>query len=307
MFLDTPDPIIHEIKPLTSFSSGGRIVAIHGEYLDSATTAKLLVYDTNGSPDSVPFATNCHIFTSRLMECRTPALRDIFPNEAEAVRARGTSESSPLGLQIGLHMDNVTSLRVLHRFRLNYVSDPTYENFTNNLKIYKGDALVIEGHSLNMASDQNEVRVAIGNDYCNVTSLTPTQLLCIPPAQQPPPGDVSSELPEVTVLVGTKLRYKLGYVRYNTNGEEFISSEVIGAISAVTAILVSIGIVILIVLKHKSTQVRELSVNKVETVQFHDFFLRSNGNTSGSKSKWTFWRTMSGASASRRLQSCRPI
>jgi hypothetical protein len=37
--------------------------------------------------------------------------------------------------------------------------------------------------------------------------------------------------------------------------EELISSEVIGAISAVTAILISVGIVVLIVLKHKSSQV----------------------------------------------------
>ena len=59
----------------------------------------------------------------------------------------------------------------------------------------------------------------------------------------------------MTVLVGTKLRYQIGYVRYNGGEEEFISSEVIGAISAITAILVSIGIVVLIVLKHKSTQV----------------------------------------------------
>ena len=62
----------------------------------------------------------------------------------------------------------------------------------------------------------------------------------------------------MTVLVGTKLRYQIGYVRYNDGEEEFISSEVIGAISAITAILVSVGIVVLIVLKHKSTQVHNL-------------------------------------------------
>jgi plexin A len=44
-------------------------------------------------------------------------------------------------------------------------------------------------------------------------------------------------------------------VQYNISEEELISHEVIGAISAVTAILVAIGIVILIVLKHKSSQV----------------------------------------------------
>ena len=79
--------------------------------------------------------------------------------------------------------------------------------------------------------------------------------LCLPPRLQPPPIVDGGDLPEVTVLVGTKLRYQIGYVRYNGGEEEFISSEVIGAISAITAILVSIGIVVLIVLKHKSTQV----------------------------------------------------
>ena len=60
----------------------------------------------------------------------------------------------------------------------------------------------------------------------------------------------------MTVHVGESLRYKIGYVRYNGENEELISSEVIGAISAITAVLVSIGIVVLIVLKHKSSQVR---------------------------------------------------
>ena len=79
--------------------------------------------------------------------------------------------------------------------------------------------------------------------------------LCDPPRRQPPPIVDGGDLPEVTVLVGTKLRYQIGYVRYNDGEDEFISSEVIGAISAITAILVSVGIVVLIVLKHKSTQV----------------------------------------------------
>ena len=82
--------------------------------------------------------------------------------------------------------------------------------------------------------------------------------LCEPPRRQPPPTVDGGDLPEVTVLVGTKLRYQIGYVRYNDGEEEFISSEVIGAISAITAILVSVGIVVLIVLKHKSTQVHNL-------------------------------------------------
>jgi plexin A len=245
-FFYTPDPIVHEIKPLTSFASGGRVLTVHGEYLDSVSSAKFLVYDKQ-----TPTVSECKIFSSRLMECRTPPLREV------STRAENELRSSPVGINfpIGLQMDNVTSLLFLHRLSLTYVKDPTYENFTDYIKVYNGDALVIEGRHLNSASDRTDVRVTIGSDYCNITSLTSTQLLCLPPSHQPPPGDDASGLPEVTVHVGTSLRYQIGYVRYNGADEELISSEVIGAISAITAILVSIGIVILIVLKHKSSQV----------------------------------------------------
>jgi hypothetical protein len=42
------------------------------------------------------------------------------------------------------------------------------------------------------------------------------------------------------------LRYRIGQVKYNVAEEDLISSEVIGAISAVTAILISVGIVVLV-------------------------------------------------------------
>ena len=95
-----------------------------------------------------------------------------------------------------------------------------------------------------------------------------SQLLCWPPEHQPPSagGHSSSsaggsELPEVTVHVGPSLRYHLGYVQYNNGhgrgaADDFMSSEIIGAIAAVTAVLVAVGIVVLIVMKHKSSQVR---------------------------------------------------
>ena len=255
-FFYTADPIVHDIKPLTSFAAGGRVLTVHGEFLNSVTKAELLVYDKKDPP----VATRCKILSSRLLECSTPPLNKVVSDSSSV-----SIEKSEMGISfpIGLRLDNVTAYLFMHRVSLTYVSDPTYDNFTNFLKIYKGDALVIEGRHLNSASDQDDVKVTIGSDYCNITSLTSSQLLCLPPRRQPPPNPGvdgglhggGGDLPEVTVLVGTKLRYQIGYVRYNDGEEEFISSEVIGAISAITAILVSIGIVVLIVLKHKSTQV----------------------------------------------------
>ena len=112
----------------------------------------------------------------------------------------------------------------MRRASLTYFRDPAYENFTNFLKIYNGDTLVIEGRDLNSASDQDDVRVTIGKEYCNITTLSLTQLLCLPPTHQPSPGDSTHDLPEVTVHVGSSLRYQIGYVRYNGENEELISS-----------------------------------------------------------------------------------
>ena len=248
-FFYTPDPIVHEVKPLSTFASGGRILTVHGEFMDSVTSAQLLVYDKRS-----PVATDCRILSSRLLECKTPALYDVSLDSVNDLRRSTMGVSFP----IGLRLDNVTAYLFMHRLSLTYFSDPTYENFTNFVKIYNGDALVIEGQHLNSASDQNDVIVTIGEEYCNITAITSTQLLCLPPIHQPSPGDSSHDFPEVTVHVGSSLRYQIGYVRYNGENEELISSEVIGAISAITAVLVSIGIVVLIVLKHKSSQVRNL-------------------------------------------------
>ena len=248
-FFYTPNPVVHDLKPLTSFFSGGRVITIHGEYFDSISSSNFIVYDEDGSS----YESSCHIYNSRLMECKTPSIK-------KAIDKRSV-DSDALDLRVGLRMDNVSSLLELYNpytnrnYMLHYVRDPRYVNFTNNLKVYNGDALVIEGDRLNLASDESDVRVTIGDEYCNITSITSTQLLCFPPVHQPPSAEASNDLPEVTVHVGPSLRYHLGYVQYNMSDEDFMSSEIIGAISAITAILVAVGIVVLIVMKHKSSQV----------------------------------------------------
>jgi len=254
-FFYTPNPEIHNVKPLKSFYSGGRVVTVVGRYFDSVSSSNFLVYDENGAV----FESSCHIYNSKLMECKTPSVKKAVEGR------RSTPPPKSLDLRIGLRMDNVTSLLELYNpytnrnYLLHYVQDPRYVNFTNSLKLYNGDALVIEGDRLNVASDESDVRVTIGDEYCNITAITKNQLLCDPPPSQPPPaaGTADADLPELTVHVGPSLRYHLGYVQYNLahNEEDLMSSEIIGAISAVTAILVAVGIVVLIVMKHKSSQV----------------------------------------------------
>lgn len=100
-----------------------------------------------------------------------------------------------LSLQISFVMDNVQSVKDLSnhfqnlRSTMVYVDDPVFFSFPNNMKLYKGDTLVIEGENLNIASDESDVNVSIGQSQCNVTSLALTQLVCTPPEQQPDPTD----------------------------------------------------------------------------------------------------------------------
>ena len=231
-FFYTPDPIVHEIKPLTSFSAGGRILTIHGEFMDSVTTAQLLVYGKRTPPSSssdhqltstAPVATDCTILSNRLLECVTPPLKEVSLEAVGQLKHGGRGHTG-IHFPIGLRLDNVTAFLFMRRASLTYFRDPAYENFTNFLKIYNGDTLVIEGRDLNSASDQDDVRVTIGKEYCNITTLSLTQLLCLPPTHQPSPGDSTHDLPEVTVHVGSSLRYQIGYVRYNGENEELISS-----------------------------------------------------------------------------------
>jgi len=231
--------VILGIKPLNSFFGGGRVLTVYGQHFSTDSNAHLIVYDENGVAS---FETKCNIQTSRLMECISPSIKKVL--------GEGFAKQKAIDLNIGLKIDNVTSLLRLFKpysernFAIHYVEDPEYQNFTENFKVYNGDLLVIEGDRLNEASDDNDVRVTIGEEFCNVTALTSTQLLCFPPVHQPPSKEESS-LAEVTVHVGSTLHYHIGYIQYNMEEEDLISSEVIGylpikAISAITAVLSTI-------------------------------------------------------------------
>lgn len=59
---------------------------------------------------------------------------------------------------------------------------------------------------MDRASQESDVIVRIGSSYCNVTSLSRSQLTCRPPTSQPHARDVAGfpvpgQLPEVVVCV----------------------------------------------------------------------------------------------------------
>jgi len=113
---------------------------------------------------------------------------------------------------------------------------------------------VIEGVELNAASDERDTLVTVGGLACNVTSLTSTQLVCVPPLQQPEPADSSEALPLVVVSVGN-LRFPLGRLQYEDAGPFKLGADVIAGIAAGAVLLVLTSLLILLVYRRKSSQV----------------------------------------------------
>lgn len=353
IFNYTTDPKVMQIKPLKSFSSGGRMITVHGTNLDSIQKPELEVF----LQDEFVNKTVCTVITPNQMECPSPPVNgkfNAYRREIELMQqqmdvamptasldklngglserrkrqnsyaetlyttigyytsaAASTPWSTPiltssiyvdaigatsptalastsseidndlstsndiaaslkvhetqLSLQVSFIMDNVQSVRDLdkhfHNLRstIIYVDDPVYFSFpNNNVKLYKGDTLVIEGEKLNIASDESDVSVTIGQKQCNVTSLALTQLVCTPPEQQPDATDelgieTSTYLPLVVVHVGKTLRFPIGYLKYELLKPYTFSHAIVG-IAIGCAIIVCLLFVILIVYRRKSTQ-----------------------------------------------------
>ena len=261
----THDPTIMEIKPLSSFASGGRMITVHGTNLDTIQKPEMVVYLEK---DNVPVnQTVCTVLNPTQMECPSPSVVGRFHAALVSIRQKrsATRKDASLALKIGFLMDNVESVRDLDkhaqnlRNRLIYVEDPNFFPFPKNVKLYKGDTLVIEGENLNYASDEFDVNVTVGTQPCNVTSLALTQLVCTPPDQQPAGTDehgrkTEQGLPLVVVRVGRSLRFPIGYLHYDVIKSYPIPPEAIAGIAAGTFGLVFIFILVLVVYRRKSTQ-----------------------------------------------------
>ncbi|XP_068152091.1 plexin-B [Drosophila tropicalis] len=331
IFNYTQDPRIMQIKPLRSFVSGGRILTVHGMYLDSVQKPELEVFFDTERVNK----TSCLVIDSSQMECPSPPVNMKFQSMKNTIRmsqsgsgaetaddkdlteidrqkrglytdtfhtytTSGTASSyftgnnmdvaafvkvheTQLNLQLSFVMDNVQLVRDLNKYfhdirsSIVYLADPKYLPFPNDgVKLYKGDTLVIEGELLNLAADEYDVNVTIGTAQCNITSLALTQLLCIPPEQQPPSTDENGvdqvpDLPLVVVKVGRNLRFVIGYLKYDLNKPYAFSHALLGIIISVAALVILL-VIVLIIFRRKSTQAER----EYKRIQIQMITLESN-------------------------------
>ena len=210
------------------------------------------------------------VANNELMHCQSPAVDSL--TNADWARLKNPD---PIRLDYGFIMDNVErvqnlSSRLKAAPKVFMYPDPEFEPFPdpNGVKIYKSDYLTLDGQNLNRAARETDIRVAIGTELCNVTSVSPNQLTCKPPDRQPaallPDGRSDPHrLPDVVVMIGEKLRFTVGQLDYNESDAAF-AKPVLFAVCGSVLFLFIFVVIILIAYRRKSTESTRVLKNMQE-------------------------------------------
>uniref|UniRef100_A0A8D8LSB8 Plexin-A4 n=1 Tax=Cacopsylla melanoneura TaxID=428564 RepID=A0A8D8LSB8_9HEMI len=156
------------------------------------------------------YNSSCRVTSNITLECTAPSINDI--------KVRLTEEF-PVQLEYGFIMDDVSSVKNLSsKLNNSYLlyPNPEYILGTIEIKQEKIESLIFKGQHLDLASQMSDIVVKIGNESCNITSISRKNITCKPSAEQllSIMSDVGSDNnPDVTIIVGNNLEFhvKLSY------------------------------------------------------------------------------------------------
>nr|XP_058932952.1 plexin-B1 isoform X1 [Kogia breviceps] len=269
----TSDPNVTSAGPSKSFLSGGREIWVRGQNLDVVQTPRIrvtvatrapapgqglgwrrrVIPETACSPGAscggLHFEEPCHVNSSQLITCCTPALPGL-PEDP--------------WVRVEFILDNlVFDFATLNPTPFSYEADPTLqplnpEDPTVPFRHKPGSVLSVEGENLDLAMSKEEVVAMIGDGPCMVKTLTRHHLYCEPPVEQPLPRhhalrEVPDALPEFTVQMGN-LRFSLGHVQYD--GESPVAFPMAAQVGlGVGTSLLALGVIIIVLMyRRKSKQ-----------------------------------------------------
>lgn len=211
--------------------------------------------------DGVKYNGSCQVENATEMSCSSPYVPE------DKVKLYRLSPEEPVELDYGFFMDNVESVHHLASQRNSRLpmflmySNPEYRPFPEEIKFYKSDYLTINGSNLDRASSEYDIMVRIGNGFCNVTSLSRTQLTCKPPPIQPEAlnwrgQSDSNQLPDVVVTVGNSLNFTIGKISYNSYDglESVLSRPLLLSLVVGASFLIVVVILILIAYRRKASE-----------------------------------------------------
>lgn len=243
-------------SPPKGIPAGGIAVHVKGKNFTCIQEPKFYVV-----VDGVKYNSSCQVENAAEMSCLSP----IVPEEKILPYRQGPNE--PVALDYGFFMDNVEGVHNLGSRRHNPLpmflmySNPEYEPFPEEVKFYNSDYLTINGSNLDRASSEYDVMVRIGSGFCNVTSLSRTQLTCKPPPIQPEAlnwrGQLDgNQLPDVVVTVGNSLNFTIGKISYDSYGglRKALSRSILFFLVVGACFLIFIVIVILMAYRRKASE-----------------------------------------------------
>ncbi|NWJ10312.1 PLXB2 protein, partial [Crypturellus undulatus] len=207
------NPTVTRFLPVNSFSSGGRNITVTGTGFDIIQKFSLVVYAEHleaGKQNSKRFEGKLvtNLSATTVVFSSPPILED--------------PENYNITTIILMDHHQLIVKNESHSFA--YVADPTFENFTDGIKKQVNKLIHAKGSNLNKAMTIDEAQAFVGDEPCNIKTLTEKDLYCEPPEVQPQPKkrqkrDTINNLPEFIVKFGLR-EWILGRVEYDTRASD---------------------------------------------------------------------------------------
>ncbi|XP_077335008.1 plexin-B3 isoform X1 [Lithobates pipiens] len=257
----TENPTISSASPSKAFHGGGRRISVTGSNLDvvqaphmTAVIKSPLEELQNGDGNRrrkkrrrrelgrsivQEISEQCHHNSSTDMQCLSPAI----PEDA-------------IILDVLFVLDNVRIPFSSLGENFTYLKNPTLkplnrDSLSKPYSLKPGNVLDIEGEGLDSGIDKEEVRAMIGNGVCTVKTLTHNHLYCEPPLTVPQPLDASTPLPQFVIHMGN-LRFNLGQVKYDVEGQSSFPREAKIGLGVGAALLVPVVLIIIFMYRRQS-------------------------------------------------------
>ncbi|KAM6306906.1 LOW QUALITY PROTEIN: plexin-B2-like [Podargus strigoides] len=209
LFSYSENPTVTKFLPVNSFSSGGRNITVTGTGFELIQSFSLVVYAEHPEAGKM----NLNRFDGKLVSRL---------NETTVVFSSPPILEDPENYKITttILMDHYHLVVKNESHSFAYVADPTFETFTDGIKKQVNKLINAKGSNLNKAMTIDEAQAFVGDEPCNIKTLTETDLHCEPPEVQPQPKkrqkrDTINNLPEFIVKFGLR-EWILRRVEYDT-------------------------------------------------------------------------------------------
>ncbi|KAM4747693.1 plexin-B2 isoform 1-T2 [Rhinophrynus dorsalis] len=206
------NPTITQFGPDRSFASGGRNITISGSGFNLVQNFSMIAeLQSMREERHAGGEESRHIEKEDILEKVNDSV--IIFSSPQVPENYLNSEVITLIKMDGLELRLQTT-----ELSFTYLPDPTFENFTDGIKKQVNNLINAKGYNLNAAMTIEEAKAFVGEGSCKISTLTSTDLYCVPPEEQPPPKrrhkrDTTNNLPEFIVKFG-KREWVLGKVEY---------------------------------------------------------------------------------------------